>query len=325
MTLDHPVLSSLLPVVLLIAIGVIAGKARLVRGEGVRDLSNLVFLVLTQALLFRTMSSVHVERLDFKSVALYYLVAGALFIALLLIQGLTSRSAVLALAAIFSNTLMIGVPLVSLAYGEAGLVQLFTLISMHALVLLTFATVVLELLVAHEDARAGRAEPRHLLLTVGQAVKNAIIHPVPLPIIAGLLYAQTGWGLHPVIDRPLKLLGDAFGPVALVLVGVTLAQAAIGAQLRGAFVISLIKTLLHPALMGGGRLAGRPARHATGGDGGGRLAAGGGQRVSVLAALPQGRRSGDRQRGRLDRAGAAQRVAVRAPAARAPRRRRLQR
>ena len=235
----------------------VAGKARLIRGEGVRDLSNLVFLVLTQALLFRTMSSVHIERLDFKSVALYYAVAGALFIALLLIQGLTSRSAVLALAAIFSNTLMIGVPLVSLAYGEAGLVQLFTLISMHALVLLTFATVVLELLVAHEDARAGRAEPRHLLLTVGQAVKNAVIHPVPLPIIAGLLYAQTGWGLHPVIDRPLKLLGDAFGPVALVLVGVTLAQAAIGAQLRGAFVISLIKTLLHPALMGAaGWLAG---------------------------------------------------------------------
>ena len=257
MNLDHPVLSSLLPVVLLIAIGVVAGKSRLVRGEGVRDLSNLVFLVLTQALLFRTMSAVHIERLDFKSVALYYAVAGGLFIALLLIQGLNSRAAVLALAAIFSNTLMIGVPLVSLAYGEAGLVQLFTLISMHALVLLTFATVVLELLVAHEDARAGRTERRHLLLTVGQAVKNAVIHPVPLPIIAGLLYAQTGWGLHPVVDRPLKLLGDAFGPVALVLVGVTLAQSAIGAQLRGALVISAIKTLLHPALMAGaGWLAG---------------------------------------------------------------------
>jgi predicted permease len=89
-----------------------------------------------------------------------------------------------------------------------------------------------------------------MLLTVGQAVKNAVMHPVPLPIIAGLLYAQTGWGLHPVVDRPLKLLGDAFGPVALVLVGVTLAQAAIGAHLKGALVISLLKTVLHPALMG---------------------------------------------------------------------------
>ena len=73
MSLDHPVLSSLLPVVLLIFIGFVSGKARLIRGEAVRDLSNLVFLVLTQALLFRTMSSVHIERLDFKSVALYYL------------------------------------------------------------------------------------------------------------------------------------------------------------------------------------------------------------------------------------------------------------
>jgi len=35
-----------------------------------------------------------------------------------------------------------------------------------------------------------------------------------------------------------------------VLVGVTLAQAAIGAQLKGALGISLIKTVLHPVLMG---------------------------------------------------------------------------
>ena len=249
MYLDHPVLSALLPVVLLIFIGFVAGKAGLIRGEAVRDLSNLVFLVLTQALLFRTMSSVHIERLDFKSTALYYAVAAAFFLVLLFAQGLSSRSAVLALAAIFSNTLMIGVPLVSLAYGEAGLVHLFTLISMHALVLLTFATVVLELLVAREAAQAGSGAPRHMLATVAQAVKNAIIHPVPLPILAGLLYAQTGWGLHPVVAHPLKLLGDAFGPVALVLVGVTLAHAAIGAQLRGALVISLLKTVLHPLLM----------------------------------------------------------------------------
>lgn len=249
MSLDHPVLSSLLPVVLLIAIGFVAGQARLIRGEAVRDLSNLVFLVLTQALLFRTMSSVHLERLDLRSTALYYLVAGAYFVALLLLQRPSPRAAVLALAAIFSNTLMIGVPLVGLAYGDAGLVHLFTLISMHALVLLTFATVVLELLVARDAARAGTQAPRHMLLTVAQAVKNAILHPVPLPILVGLLYAQTGWGLHPVVERPLKLLGDAFGPVALVLVGVTLSQAAIGRHLVGALVLSALKTLVHPLLM----------------------------------------------------------------------------
>ena len=257
MTLDHPVASSLLPVVLLIAIGFAAGRLRLIRGEAVRDLSNLVFLVLVQALLFRTMATAHLERLDLRSVALYYIVAGAMFFALLFIQGLNSRSAVVALAAIFSNTLMIGVPLVQLAYGQAGLVHLFTLISMHALILLTLATVVLELLVAREQAAAGLGPRRHIAATVAQAVKNAILHPVPLPIIAGFLYSLTGWGLHPVVERPLKLLGDAFGPVALVLVGVTLAQTAIGPHLRGALVISVLKTILHPLLMwGAGRALG---------------------------------------------------------------------
>ena len=257
MSLDHPVISSLLPVVLLIAIGFVAGRMKLIRGEAVRDLSNLVFLVLVQALLFRSMATAHLERLDLRSVALYYIVAGAMFLALLFIQGLSSRSAVVALAAIFSNTLMIGVPLVQLAYGQAGLVHLFTLISMHALILLTLATVVLELLVAREQAAAGLGPRRHIAATVAQAVKNAILHPVPLPIIAGFLYSLTGWGLHPVVERPLKLLGDAFGPVALVLVGVTLAQTAIGLHLRGALAISVLKTILHPLLMwGAGRALG---------------------------------------------------------------------
>lgn len=249
MTLDHPVASSLLPVVLLIAIGFAAGRLKLIRGAAVRDLSNLVFLVLVQALLFRTMATADLARLDLRSVALYYVVAGALFFALLFIQGLNSRSALIALAAIFSNTLMIGVPLVQLAYGEAGLVHLFTLISMHALILLTLATVVIELLVAREQVTAGGAPARHIGATVAQAVKNAVLHPVPLPIIAGFLYALTGLGLHPVVERPLKLLGDAFGPVALVLVGVTLAQTAIGPHLRGALGISLLKTVVHPLLM----------------------------------------------------------------------------
>ncbi len=45
--------------------------------------------------------------------------------------------------------------------------------------------------------------------------------------------------------------------MALVLVGVTLAQTAIGPHLRGALVISVLKTILHPLLMwGAGRALG---------------------------------------------------------------------
>lgn len=247
--MTNPVITSLLPVVLLIAMGYLSGRAGWIRSEASKDLSNLVFMVLTPALLFRTMSTVHVEQLNFKPVAMYFVAAALLFAAMLLWQGATRRAAVLALAATFSNTVMIGVPLVSLAYGEAGLVMLFTLISVHALVLLTLATVVLELAVAREQAAKGAGARRHMALTVLVAMRNGIIHPVPLPIMVGLAFAQTGLVVPALLDKPLLLLSNAFGPIALLLVGVTLTQVRVGEHLRAALGLALIKNLAFPALV----------------------------------------------------------------------------
>jgi malonate transporter and related proteins len=50
------VISSLLPVVFLIAAGFLAGRRRWIGGNAVKDLSNLIFLLLAPALLFRAMS-----------------------------------------------------------------------------------------------------------------------------------------------------------------------------------------------------------------------------------------------------------------------------
>jgi malonate transporter and related proteins len=246
--LNNPVVSSLLPVVLLILVGYVTGRFNVIRQEAVRDLTNLVFLVLIQALLFRTMCTVDVAHIDFSSTSLYFVVAAGLFFLLLVVQGGSSRSAVLALSGIFSNTAMIGIPLIGLAYGKEALVVLFTLISMHSLVLLTMATVVLELFSARERAQ-GQGGGRSPVHTIAMAIRNAILHPVPMPIIVGLLFAQTGWVLPEVVDRPLQLLGNAFSPVALVLMGVTLAKTSIGPHLKGALLIASVKNLLHPTLM----------------------------------------------------------------------------
>jgi hypothetical protein len=180
---------------------------------------------------------------------MYFVAALLLFAGMLAWLGWSRRAAVLALAATFSNTVMIGIPLVGLAYGQAGLVTLFTLISVHSLVLLTLATVVLELVAAREERAAGQGGQRHMALTVLAAVKSGVIHPVPLPIIVGLLFAQTGLVLPDVVDKPLHLLGSAFGPVALVLVGVTLTQVQVGPHLKSALGISLLKNLALPSLV----------------------------------------------------------------------------
>jgi malonate transporter len=243
------VLSSLLPVILLISAGFAAARLHWVRETAVKDLSNLVFFLLMPALLFRTMGRVYVEQLDFKPVAAYFLAVGVLVIGTFLLQGFNRRAAVLALAVTYSNAIMIGIALVTLVFGQAGLVTLLTLIPVHSLVLLTGATVLLELAMASERA-SGSARQRWLS-TVLKALQNALFHPLTLPLLAGLLFAQTGWVLPPMMEMPLDLLARAFSPMALILVGVTLGFTRVGSHWRGALKLAAVKNILHPMLVYG--------------------------------------------------------------------------
>lgn len=245
----HPVVVSLTPVFLLIGLGYLAGRRKWIQEAGVKDLSNLVFLLLIPALLFRTMSAVHFETLDLRPLVAYFSSALALLGVSIAWRGFNRGSVVMALAGVFSNMVMIGIPLVELAYGKAALVTLLTLVSVHALTLLTVGSVVLELAVARE-ARAGGGRAPHVLETAWMAFKGALIHPIPLPIICGLLFAQTGWSLPSVVDKPLQMLGSAFGPIALVLVGVTLARTPLVGHARQALLIVASKNLVLPLLVG---------------------------------------------------------------------------
>jgi hypothetical protein len=239
------VLAPLGPVIAVTAIGFIAGRLGWLGPQRVRQLSNVVFMVLAPALLFRTMARVHVDRLDFIPVASYFVAVAIIFFGTLAWRGFSRRTAVIALANTYSNNVMIGVPLVALAYGQQGLVALFTLVSVHALILLTTGTVALELALLREHAEPTRSASRTVLL----AMRNAIIHPVPLPIIAGLLFAWAGWTLPEAIDTPLRWLGVVFGPLALLLVGASLAAIHLGRAWRAGLALAIAKNIVHPLLV----------------------------------------------------------------------------
>jgi malonate transporter len=245
------VFDSLAPVVVLIASGVLAGRCGWLSQEAIKDLTQLIFYLLAPALLFRTMSQVRIEQLDFAPVLAYFAAAVLLFAAILLLQGFSRRSAVLALAGTFSNTVMIGIALINLLFGPQGLVTLLTLVSIHALVLLTLATLVLEFAVRRDAAAAHGPASGSMLVLLMQSFKSSVLHPVPLPILLGLLYAQTGWGIPAVLDKPMALLGSALSPLALVLVGVSLAHTQVGSHWRGALALSGVKNVLHPLLVWG--------------------------------------------------------------------------
>jgi malonate transporter and related proteins len=240
--MSHPVLVALLPVVMLIAIGFIAGRAGLMSANSVKDLSKLVFTIFLPPLLFRTMVNVQPENLQVRPILAYLLGMSLVYMVMFFAAGRDRRAAVLGLAASYSNTVMIGIALIQFAYGEQGVAVLFSLIAVHSLIMLTLATVVLELVTLREKS-AGNGHPLKIMTL---SVWNTLKQPMVFPIIAGLLYAQTGWGIPAFIDKPLQLLGNAFSPLAVVLVGITLAATAVGQHLRMALALSALKNFGHP-------------------------------------------------------------------------------
>jgi len=244
--MNSPAVPALFSVIFIIAIGFGMAKMRWVRQTSIVDLSNLVFYVLTPALLFRTMMNVKLADLDYAPIGVYFLAVALVFTATILLQGLTTLASARALAHTFSNTVMIGIPLVSLVYGEKGLISFLTLISVHALVLMTAGTIVFELASARQARRDGTSQNMGRTLLI--AVKNSILHPVPIPIIFGVIYAQTGLPMPSMVDKPLELMGQALGPMSLLLVGVTLAYSKLKGNLMPALRIAVVKTIVHPAV-----------------------------------------------------------------------------
>ncbi|GGI20524.1 AEC family transporter [Oxalicibacterium faecigallinarum] len=244
--MNSPAVPALFSVVFIIATGFCLARLKWVRQASITDLSNLVFYVLTPALLFRTMMNVKLSELDYAPIGVYFLAVALIFLVTIMMQGLTTLGSARALAHTFSNTVMIGIPLASLVYGESGLISLLTLISVHALVLMTGGTVAFELAVARQARRDGISQS--MWRTLGTAIKNSILHPVPIPIIVGVLYAQTGLPLPDMVDKPLQLMGQALGPMSLLLVGVTLAFSKLKGNLMPALRIAVIKTIVHPVV-----------------------------------------------------------------------------
>jgi malonate transporter and related proteins len=240
--LSHPVITSLLPVILLIATGYVAGKQGWIRANAKGDYSNIIFFLLLPPLLFRTMAQTHPENLQLLPVLAYLGSMVILFAMVLAWTGVNQRGAILGLAATYGNTVMIGIALVGFAYGEAGQAVLFSLLSVHAIIMLTSATLFLEWM----RSKATDAHPARAAL---EALRGALLQPTTWPILLGLGFSQTGLALPVVIDRPLQLLGGAFSPLALVLVGLTLSVTKFGDHIKPALGLSILKNFVQPLLV----------------------------------------------------------------------------
>jgi predicted permease len=214
--------------------------------EPAQVISNAAFYLFVPALLFRTMVRQDLSTLPWRTLAAYFLPALVFTAGVYLWhrrgpQPGAAAPATRAVAAVYGNAVLLGIPLAAALFGETGLALHLALVSVHGLVLLTLLTVLAEADLARHDHQTTR------WATLRSTARGAVVHPVVLPILLGLLWNLTGLGLHPVVDQTLQSLGSAVVPVCLVLIGVSLATYGVRGGLRGALGVSLLKLVVLPA------------------------------------------------------------------------------
>jgi predicted permease len=232
----------------------VAGRLRwLDSGANARDparvLGNAAFSIFVPALLFRTTARLDFAAMPWRIVAAYFVPAVLYVLAVYVWQRRRAGLAVAAPAArsvtaSFGNSVQLGIPVAAALFGEPGLALHIALVSLHALILLTLPTVLVEM-----DLARAQTGPRDIAATLRSTVRNTVVHPVVLPVLAGLAWNFTGLGLHPVVDETLAALGSAVVPVCLVLIGLSLAYYGVQGQWRAVLLLSALKLLVLPALV----------------------------------------------------------------------------
>lgn len=248
------VFAKLVVIFLVVAVGWVAGK-RIPGQDAARAIAGIAFYVFVPALLFRTTARIDFARLDSRILFSYFVPVLAIIGIVYAIgrwherrhPGPPAEAAVRAISVNFGNTVQIGIPLAAAIFGETGLAIHVTILSLHALVILTTLTVLVEVDLARAARHSNPHEAAHLRHVIASTAKNTVIHPVVLPVLAGLTWNAAGLPLPGFADEALQLLGQGVVPVCLVLIGLSLAAYGVHGSLRVAAVVAALKLLVVPA------------------------------------------------------------------------------
>jgi len=235
-------LSIVLPLFALILVGFLFVRGGRLGPDGVKGIGVFVFNLAVPALLFRSMvTGLPHDGAGLSVVYVYYLGAAIIFALAMLIGRFAFgydlvHQALMAIAATFSNSVLIGIPLIFAAFGREGQIAVLLITSLHSAIFVTLATVLVEI------GRGAGTQPLAIARTV-------FSNPLLTSVLAGAAWALTGWELPGAIDTFTKLLAGAAAPVALFALGATLAQFPVRGAVRDIATITVLKMAVHPALV----------------------------------------------------------------------------
>jgi malonate transporter and related proteins len=208
----------------------------------VQALNTFCYTVLIPLSLFRLMSQAHaLPGVDARLLAAYFgsclvvFVVGRVVAARVFAFDSTQGS-VFALGGVFSNIVLLGLPLAKILLGDAAVPAVALIIVFNALTLWTLVTVSIEW-------------GRHGTLSLAGLSKTAwgvLTNPIVAAILLGTAYGFAFGALPVWLDAPLQWLGTATASAVLLVLGMGLAQYPVREGWRPSLVLAVIKTVVQP-------------------------------------------------------------------------------
>lgn len=208
-------------------------------------LNRFVFNVALPTMLFRMMSEFsHLPAVDGRLLAAFF---GSCLIVFILGRLLAWRvfrldgvaQSVFALGSIFSNNVLLGIPLAKAALGDQALPAVALVLVFNALTLWTLVTV------SVEWARHGEFSARG----IGKTARGVITNPIVASIVGGWIFGSLDMSIPALIDAPLGMLAQTAAPMSLIALGMGLAEYGIRADWRQSAAICALKLVLQPLMV----------------------------------------------------------------------------
>jgi predicted permease len=208
-------------------------------------LSRFVFAVALPALLFRMMSDLsRLPPVDarlliafFGSCLIVFVIGRLVALWVFRLDGVAQS--VFALGGIFSNNVLLGVPLAKTTLGDAALPSVALVLVFNALTLWTLVTV------SVEWARHGAFS----LHGFAKTAKSVTTNPIVAAIVCGSVFGLSGLHIPELIDAPLAMMSQAAAPMSLVVLGMGLAEYGVRAGWQQSTAICALKLVVQPLVV----------------------------------------------------------------------------
>ena len=146
---------------------------------------------------------------------------------------------IFAMGTIFSNNVLLGIPLAKIILGDASLPSVSLVVVFNSLILWTLVTV------SVEWARNRDVSLRGFATTA----RSVALNPVVSSVLLGIAFSFTGLTMPRVATETLGLMSQAAVPMSLIVLGMGLAEYGIGEGLAPSIVLSLLKLVAAPLVV----------------------------------------------------------------------------